>query len=158
MDEKKQIDCIHYDAELDCCKVLSDWIDPMPVLVPCVESPCKFYEFGNSEIREMARIISEPECNDETGAMWGYDEAFATERARALYAAGYRKQSGWISVDERLPPKREWVICYSPNKKSLPIFLGRMGNYSDVWQQEGGYICMTPVTHWMPLTKPPKGE
>ena len=98
MDEKKQIDCIHYDAELDCCKVLSDWIDPMPVLVPCVESPCKFYEFGNSEIREMARIISEPECNDETGAI----EVFAAERARAIYAAGYRKQSvgEWKTVDE----------------------------------------------------------
>ena len=52
MDEKKQIDCIHYDAELECCKVLSDWLDPMPVLAPCVESPCGLYEPGNPEIGE----------------------------------------------------------------------------------------------------------
>ena len=65
-------------------------------------------------------------------------------------------QSKWISVDEKLPSKREWVICYSPNKKSFSIFLGYMGNYSSCWLQDGGCICMTPVTHWMPLPEAPK--
>lgn len=41
---KEKIDCKHYDDELGCCKKLSDWSDPMPVLQPCVESPCKYYE------------------------------------------------------------------------------------------------------------------
>ena len=35
--------CEYYDAELDCCKYLSDWSDAMPVLQPCVESSCKKY-------------------------------------------------------------------------------------------------------------------
>lgn len=41
---KEKIDCKHYDDEFGCCKILSDWSDPMPVLQPCVESPCKYYE------------------------------------------------------------------------------------------------------------------
>ena len=36
--------CKHYDKELDCCAILSDWRDPMPILQPCVESPCNKYE------------------------------------------------------------------------------------------------------------------
>ena len=44
MNEKKQINCQHYDSELDCCIYLSDWSDPMPVLQPCCESPCNLYE------------------------------------------------------------------------------------------------------------------
>ena len=35
--------CEYYDAELDCCKYFSDWSDAMPVLQPCVESPCEKY-------------------------------------------------------------------------------------------------------------------
>lgn len=40
----KQIDCIYYDKELGGCKVFSDWSDPMPVIQPCVESPCEYYK------------------------------------------------------------------------------------------------------------------
>jgi len=38
-----KLDCKHYDAELDCCKLHSDWADPMPILTPCVEGPCHEY-------------------------------------------------------------------------------------------------------------------
>jgi hypothetical protein len=34
--------CKYYDAELDCCKQLSDWTEPMPILQPCVDAPCCF--------------------------------------------------------------------------------------------------------------------
>jgi hypothetical protein len=37
-------DCKNYDAELDCCKCFSDWSDPMPILQPCIKSPCELYE------------------------------------------------------------------------------------------------------------------
>ncbi len=36
-------DCNYYDAELDCCKRFSDWSSPMPILQPCIESPCEHY-------------------------------------------------------------------------------------------------------------------
>ena len=35
--------CEYYDEELDCCKYFSDWSDAMPILQPCVESPCEKY-------------------------------------------------------------------------------------------------------------------
>lgn len=41
---REKIDCKNYDDKFGCCKILSDWSDPMPVLQPCVESPCKYYE------------------------------------------------------------------------------------------------------------------
>lgn len=42
-------DCRHYDKEFDCCKILSDWSDPMPVLQPCVKGACDKYSPQRSE-------------------------------------------------------------------------------------------------------------
>lgn len=36
-------DCEHYDHELECCSLLSDWTDAMPLLQPCIDGPCKHY-------------------------------------------------------------------------------------------------------------------
>ncbi len=80
----------------------------------------------------------------------------ATTFAETLYKKGYRKQIEWISVDERLPPRRERVICYSPQRETLPIFMGCIGMYGGNWHNESGYLCMTPITHWMPLPEAPK--
>lgn len=46
MTEEKHIDCLHYDDELGCCKVLSDWSQPMPMLQSCIESLCEHYVKG----------------------------------------------------------------------------------------------------------------
>lgn len=43
IEEMAECDCKHYDKELDCCKLFSDWKQPMPVLQPCVEGPCEHY-------------------------------------------------------------------------------------------------------------------
>ena len=66
----------------------------------------------------------------------------------------------WISVNDKLPNDREWVIVwhtgYDTPKKAkykddfapfLPVFLidGDNGNKGE-------------VTHWQPLPQPPKGE
>lgn len=32
--------CEYYDMELDCCKKLSDWSEPMPKLAPCESIFC----------------------------------------------------------------------------------------------------------------------
>ena len=37
-------DCIYYDRVLECCRVFSDWSQHMPVLQPCIESPCMYYK------------------------------------------------------------------------------------------------------------------
>ena len=36
--------CAHYDKELNCCKLLSDWTSAMPVLQPCIEGPCEHFK------------------------------------------------------------------------------------------------------------------
>ena len=36
--------CKNYSKELECCMVLSDFGQLMPVLQPCIESPCKHYK------------------------------------------------------------------------------------------------------------------
>ena len=66
----------------------------------------------------------------------------------------------WISVNDKLPNDREWVIVwhtgYDTPKKAkykdyfapfLPVFLidGDNGNKGE-------------VTHWQPMPQPPKGE
>ena len=33
-------DCERYNGELGCYKLLSDWIEAMPILIPCVDTPC----------------------------------------------------------------------------------------------------------------------
>lgn len=59
----------------------------------------------------------------------------------------------WISVEERLPEKCEYVLC-----------IVRYGE--DAWNYELGFMlnnawvhpgrCEGVVTHWMPLPEPPK--
>ena len=76
-----------------------------------------------------------------------------------LIANGVTVQ-GWISVKDRLPEDREWVLVwhtgYSTPKKAkhkddcdphLPIFI-----------LDGDKGLDGEITHWMPLPQPPKGE
>ncbi len=60
----------------------------------------------------------------------------------------------WISVEERLPEKRKWVLC-----------LCRTGSQDVLWRQNDGWYhdhyhqyMSEFVTHWMPLPEPPKEE
>ena len=40
---QKWHDCKHYDRELGCCKLLSNWTEAMPILMPCVDTHCEHY-------------------------------------------------------------------------------------------------------------------
>lgn len=73
--------------------------------------------------------------------------------AETLYNAGYRKQIGWISVDERLPDHCEKIlVCDTSQNISTGVYY--------VYSTGGGDFC-TPIrikeqiTHWMPLPEPP---
>ena len=87
-----------------------------------------------------------------------------------LYNAGYRKQSEWISVDERLPELeggvRTWgdlriqpsvrVLC-ACKQKNGKVFVKEgyceMWGSRVVWKIPGS---IDSVTHWMPLPEAPK--
>lgn len=90
------------------------------------------------------------------------DKEFLVE-ANALYNAGYRKQSEWISVDERLPRSQQMVLCYTPCDGY--IFVGYYQKVdSPYWKSYWNIITAMrstkkitkKVTHWMPLPEPPK--
>lgn len=79
----------------------------------------------------------------------------ARKQATALYNAGYRKQSEWISVEERLPEaecpvliftrKNRYYVGYYYEALIDPTFTGF---YADDVRRD--------VTHWMPLPEAPK--
>ena len=55
------------------------------------------------QIEEIADILCEAKEHDCKGG----NDCLCVKQAEALYNAGYRKQSEWISVDERLPRESE---------------------------------------------------
>ena len=66
-----------------------------------------------------------------------------------------KKQNKWISVEERLPEKSGDVLCYKKNGISVLPYSHKhkaFNAYDSSYSAE--YVI--PVTHWMPLPKPPK--
>ena len=72
----------------------------------------------------------------------------------------------WISVEERLPKSRDWVLVWHTGYKTPKkakylyecckefVFDGGGG----VWDIDGWKDLEGVVTHWMPLPEPPKEE
>lgn len=56
----------------------------------------------------------------------------------------------WISVKDRLPEKQMKCLVYTKR--------GEYGGYEITYYNEGFYLQYANVTHWMPLSEPPKGE
>jgi hypothetical protein len=85
--------------------------------------------------------------------------------------AGYRKQSEWISVEERLPDIDPYgkgryggarsvrVLCACKQRSGRTFtkegYYEPCGNGKVFWRIPGS---VDSVTHWMPLPEPPKGE
>lgn len=68
-----------------------------------------------------------------------------------LIAHGVTVQE-WISVKDRLPEPFEEVLVYDHTGKSINCA------YMTRHHEWVGAIMSHVVTHWMPLTQPPKGE
>ena len=65
-----------------------------------------------------------------------------------------RKQSEWISVDERLPEENTEVLIYCKTNNDKEVFFVDKIRYFRgiaIWQVWSG-----KVTHWMPLPELPK--
>ena len=80
--------CKHYDAELDCCKLHSDWSEAMPVLQPCVDGPCTDCEPAN----EMRQILAMADDVDNALSFGKRGVVRLLITTKNLYNAGYRKQ------------------------------------------------------------------
>lgn len=71
--------------------------------------------------------------------------------ADMLYNAGYRKRSGWVSVEDRLPEREGIYLIYTIRGhirlgEFHPYFMGDEPQFDPY------------TTHWMPLPEPPEKE
>lgn len=73
--------------------------------------------------------------------------------AQKLISRGYRRQSGWVSVNDKLPQNNEWCLLFHDNGQIM------IGWYNSIHKTfiEGCVESPNEVTHWMPLPEPPKG-
>lgn len=78
------------------------------------------------QIEEMARDICGLNTSDGCFCDGGYCNynCLSYEKAEALYNAGYRKQSEWISVEDDLPKEGEDVQIWIGSTKSARIRKG----------------------------------
>lgn len=93
------------------------------------------------------------------------------EITQDILGAGYRKQSGWISVEERLPEdtipadyKCKTIKVLVAIKEKNGIVIRTQKRFLDyVYEDDERTAFWTwrfsagNVTHWMPLPEPPKG-
>ena len=119
------------------------------------------------QIEEMAKAIFESGV-----AIDGIDCAFAAVHGANMKDShfmriakhlvcnkGYRKQSGWISIDERLPTEEEYRDEYG---ELIPILVTEKDTtdpYRALYDGKtwgDGLTAIPTITHWMPLPEPPK--
>ena len=104
------------------------------------------------KILEMAKDICRVKlnCNDVCKPISACDALRYAERA---VEAGYIKQSGWISVEERLPEKDTRVLVFSECGVEVFEYEG-----DDKWWADDGWVHTNTygITHWQPLPEPPK--
>jgi len=74
--------------------------------------------------------------------------------ADKLIAKGYRKQNGWISVDERLPKEGVDVLVTLKIGDRVSVDTDRI--YSGRWFGYSSMRGVSYVTHWMPFPEPPE--
>lgn len=120
-------------------------------------------EKQNEEILELSSIIG---CavNDwcdfcEDCHKDGYSPTDTLEEyvAVSVLTKGYRKQSGWISVEERLPDNNteRVLVLLADDDFTKPIGENKIDTDRFV---DGKWVRWWRfVTHWMPLPEPPKG-
>ena len=75
--------------------------------------------------------------------------------ANYLIANGVTMQE-WIPVTERLPKNYEAVLTF--DGRSIHIMAHHHDFKDPFGIVKGNFMGYAPVTHWMPLPEPPKGE
>ena len=67
-------------------------------------------------------------------------------------------QNDWISIEDKLPEIEQSVLVWMGNWLGDLMWV-RTYKGNGEWEDEYGYWQKDePITHWMELPKPPKGE
>ena len=112
------------------------------------------------QIEEMASIINGSLVSEY------YPEPEYIPTATELYNAGYRKQSEWISVDERLPDielhKAKAVVpdvlfpCLVVREGNIVSYIEKAWYWGAKFTTQDCTDITDSITHWMPLPEAPK--
>ena len=109
-------------------------------------------------IEEIAKTIGRARgygCRDKDickSCLVGRFGCIAHEIAQILYQDGYRKQSEWISVDERLPSQKETVLVYDETGDIYTDII----EFDGKWSKEISRRWGIKYFYWMPLPEAPK--
>lgn len=124
------------------------------------------YDGGDIECEEYPGKLRAVWC-PENGSSWGYETdlphaTFNIYEDGELYcvgivvdlkecqAKGSGARNGWISVDDRLPPKGcDVLVCDFDDYAGVGYFDGK-------WNIDGFEMSTPPVSHWQPLPEPPE--
>lgn len=112
------------------------------------------------QIEEMAKTL----CGEKEKRCENCDSYRSCEfwiEASILHNTGYRKQSEWISVDEKLPEESGEYIASTKSGLSMCLPYSAKYKMFNVYDgQDAAYAekMAIKVTHWMPLPEPLKGE
>ena len=86
-----------------------------------------------------------------------------TEIAKAFVTKGWRKQSGWISVEEMWPETDGYYLVWNNEQREIEIrFFHRLPphypfeTYPGIRAYFGNFSDHKSITHWMPLPEPPE--
>ena len=68
----------------------------------------------------------------------------------------------WISVEDRLPPKKGNFLACNTRQMGL-MYVAWFHNVHNIWKYTGGDVCgylyeKPSFTHWQPLPAPPKED
>lgn len=71
-----------------------------------------------------------------------------------------KEQSGWISVEDRLPSERMHCLIYCPQSfpKNIRVLSATFYDDNSTFYCDALESSHEDVTHWMPLPQPPKEE
>lgn len=123
-------------------------------------------ELHDAILRVTKSVVVHTPNYSKFGGYDGENDIYTMDIAKVLYhQEGYRKQSEWISVDERLPD------CEYGSETEALLFRLKTGSVEAGYFGTGGrfrdkyFRCYhhanegwdaKDVTHWMPLPEPPK--
>lgn len=134
-------------AELKSITYEESRAEHFKALMKKMERKIDYWQYRGRYSLERPSILSRShhECS-EAGMQYNfYNDALVA----------FENQPKWISVEERLPETGLFVICCA--KGYLPrIGTGWYDSNLKIWHLD--FASYHPVTHWMPLPKPPKEE
>lgn len=121
-------------------------------------SSCKYHgvymdSFTEVLLDEAANAIEELQQMVDASILKSDAEIIISEVAKA--------QPKWIPIEEQLPEEWKTVLTFQPTTTDdkgiiqTCVYIGIPGKWRQAWNHE---FLELPVTHWMPLPEPPKGE